>query len=96
MIIPDYVRPYLWSYDISKLDLKHDRRRIIVNILNLGSETAVRWLFSVYSRAELIQAITDSAAGEWSPKSWRFWSLIFDIGDRSPVERFPAHALRNS
>ena len=45
--IPQFLQPFLWSSDISKLDTQKDKLRIITNILNLGSEKAVKWLFEM-------------------------------------------------
>ena len=39
-MIPRYVQPFLWSYDIEKLSLKNNKKRIITNVLNLGSAKA--------------------------------------------------------
>ncbi|HKK54645.1 MAG TPA: hypothetical protein VJ926_03940 [Patescibacteria group bacterium] len=33
-------KPFLWSYDIEKLDVGRDKRRIITNVLNLGTKKA--------------------------------------------------------
>jgi hypothetical protein len=45
VMIPEFVRPFLWSYRIDKIDLNRDKRRIILNILNLGTKPATDWLF---------------------------------------------------
>ena len=39
-MIPDFVAPFLWSYDIDALDIERDKKRIITNVLNLGTERA--------------------------------------------------------
>jgi len=38
--IPKFVVPFLWSFDLAKLDLEKDKKRIITNILNLGTKQA--------------------------------------------------------
>lgn len=85
--IPDYVKPYLWSYDVSHLDLEQNQERIILNVLNLGSQRAVQWLFSTYDRAVIMAAVAAPRSGEWSKKSLRFWSLIFDLPYHYPTAR---------
>jgi hypothetical protein len=78
-MIPPYIQPFLWSYDISKLDISRDKKRIITNVLNLGSSEATEWLFKTYSRQDLKNAIVYPMSGEWSKKSLNFWGLIFDV-----------------
>lgn len=78
-IIPNFIKPYLWSYDISKLDMQTNKRRIITNILNVGSAQATDWLFSVYSKEEIIDVIVKPLSGEWNKRSLHFWSLILGV-----------------
>lgn len=77
--IPIFVKPFLWSYDINALDLDRDRARIITNILNLGTKKATDWLFSVYGKEEIAEAILHPLPGEWNRKSLNFWSFILDV-----------------
>lgn len=76
--IPFFVKPFLWSYDISRLNLDKDSKIIITNILNLGDEKAVNWLFSRYSRKDIIKSLKDPLPGWWDKKSLNFWSVIFN------------------
>ena len=78
-MIPSYVRPFLWSYDIEKLDLLRNKKRIITNVLNLGTRKATDWLFKTYSQEDIKKTIINPLPGEWNKKSLNFWSLIFDI-----------------
>ena len=78
-MIPSYIHPFLWSYNISQLDLSRDKKRIITNVLNLGTFEATRWLFKTYSHNDLENAIINPLPGEWSKKSLNFWSLVLDI-----------------
>ncbi len=78
-MIPKYVRPFLWSYNIDKLDLQRDKKRIITNILNLGTTKATDWLFKVYSKQDIKDAIINPLPGEWNKKSLNFWSLILEV-----------------
>ena len=75
--IPEFVRPFLWSYDISKLDVDKDKKRIITNILNYGTKQATDWLFSVFSKTDILSAVQHPLAGEWNKKSLHYWSFIF-------------------
>lgn len=78
-MIPIYARPFLWSYDVEKLDLRRDKKRIITNILNLGNAKSTDWLFKVYSKKDIKEAITNPLPGEWSEKSLNFWSLVLKV-----------------
>ena len=77
--IPQYVAPFLWSYDIEHIDLERDKKRIVINVLNLGTKEATEWLFSVYQKEEIQKIVAESLASEWSKKSLHYWRLVLDI-----------------
>jgi hypothetical protein len=79
VMIPQFIKPFLWSYDTNALDLVRDKRRIITNILNLGTSQATDWLFGVYTKDDIKSCIVNPLPGEWNKKSFNFWSLIFDV-----------------
>ncbi len=86
--IPKTFRPFLWSYDIDKIDpLKH-KKRIITNILNLGTERATKELFKVYNIKDIKEAVKNPLPGEWNKKSLNFWSLILNVKPRKIKRRF--------
>jgi len=87
-IIPSFVKPFLWSYDIDQLDLEADKERIITNVLNLGSDQAVRWLLATYPASIIKTIISQPRAGEWNKKSLNFWSLIFNLSPKICSTRF--------
>lgn len=72
-------KPFLWSYDIEKIDLERDRDRIITNVLNLGTKEATDLLRQIYGEDEIRQVIQNPKPGEWSNKSLNYWSIIFDL-----------------
>ena len=78
-MIPSYIRPFLWSYDIEKMDLSRNKKRIITNVLNLGTVKATDWLFSIYDKKDIKEAIANPLPGEWNEKSLNFWSLVLDV-----------------
>ncbi|MFA6077281.1 MAG: hypothetical protein WC735_04380 [Candidatus Paceibacterota bacterium] len=77
--IPSFVKAFLWSYDIERLDRQEDKKRIITNVLNFGTKKATDWLFEIFDRDEVREAIKHPFPGEWNRKSLNFWSLIFDV-----------------
>lgn len=81
--MPKFIKPFFWSNDLSKVDLKKDKQRIILNILNLGAKKATDWLFESYSKSEIKKIIIKHGAkGELSDKSLNYWTLILDIDKR--------------
>lgn len=86
-MIPSFVKPYLWSYDTSALDLERDKRRIITNVLKLGSKEASDWLFDTYTKEDIIECVKNPLPGEWDNKSLSYWGLVLDVK--------PLYALRN-
>lgn len=78
-MIPTYVHPFLWSYDVEKLDLTLNKRRIITNVLNFGTAEASDWLFGVYDKDEIKKIVCKPNPGEWSKKSLNFWATVLDV-----------------
>ena len=78
-MIPLFIQPFLWSYDVEKLDLLQDKKRIITNILNLGTVQATKWLFETYSKEDIKEALINPLSGELSKKSINFWGLVLDV-----------------
>lgn len=77
--------PFLWSYDLNKLDVEKDKKRIITNALNYGTKEATDWVFSVFKNEDIKEAVEHPLPGEWNKKSINFWALILGIsaGDLS-------------
>ena len=72
-------RPFLWSFDVSRMDIGKNKKRIITNVLNLGTKEATDLLFDVYDKEDIKQQIENPLPGEWSDKSLNYWSIVFDI-----------------
>ncbi len=88
-VIPDYIKPFLWSYDFSKIDIDKDKKRIITNVLNYGTKEATDWLFSVYDKDDITEAIVNPFSGEWDKKSIHFWSFVFGVKAGSTKRNIP-------
>jgi len=52
--IPSDFQGYLWSKDVKSLDLKKDNKYIINQLLNYGDMTAIKLLFKLYTKNEII------------------------------------------
>ncbi len=81
---PQSVRSCLWSYDIDKMDVRNDKDIIIFQVLNYGTTEAVGWLFSAYSRPEILDAFVKTIASSWFKRSLVFWETVFG---QSPVRK---------
>ena len=78
-MIPPFLQPFLWSYDVEKLDLSRDKKRIITNVLNLGTTQATKWLFETYSKEDIKETLAHPLSGEWNRKSLNFWGLVLEV-----------------
>ncbi len=61
------------------MDIKKDKKRILTNILNLGTTKATKWALSTYSKREIKDILRRPLPGEWNDKSLNFWSLLFNV-----------------
>lgn len=79
--LPESVKMCLWSYDTDKIDLSISDHRILIikNILNIGTTSAVTWLFDNFTKEEISSVIHNSNVSEWNKKSLSLWSLVFNI-----------------
>ena len=76
---PQFLRPFLWSYDLSRLDAEKHKNIIIKNILDFGTVQATNWLKENYSKSEIEEAIKLSIRLDWSKKSINLWSFIYNV-----------------
>ncbi len=77
--LPQFLQPFLWSYDLSRMDLEKHKRIIIKNILDFGTRQATDWLRENYTKEEIKEVIRKSVRTEWSKKSINLWSLIYNV-----------------
>ena len=76
---PRFLQPYLWSYDINRIDIKKDKKLIIQQVLNFGTEKEVKWIFETYDKKEIRGVLKDPKRGMWDKKSLNFWKTILEI-----------------
>jgi len=86
-MIPKYVKTFLWSYDLKKIEPKKDKKIIISNVLNLGTIKATQWIFKQYGKEEIKNVFENSAKGTWNKKSLNFWSFFFKTNPQKIKER---------
>ena len=81
------IRPFLWFSNLKEIDVKKDKIRIILNVLDNGTQKAVKWLFKSYPEKEIRDAIINyGAKGQLSKKSLNYWRLILDIDSEDIVQ----------
>jgi hypothetical protein len=86
-MLPKFVQAFLWSSDLKRIDPQKDKKRIILNLLNLGSKKATDWLFDFYPRAEIKKVlINHGAKGELSGKSLNYWTIILKADPKKLVK----------
>ncbi len=79
MKVPKSLQSVLWSYDISKIDVKKDKNLIIQQVLNYGTMKEIKWLFKTYSATEIKHVLKNPSRGSWDSRVLNYWSKIFRI-----------------
>lgn len=77
--LPPFVHHALWAYDITTLDVQHDRALIITQLLNRGGADAVRWLRQTYGDIEIAAVVQQPARGRWFPHVLNFWATMYNL-----------------
>ena len=79
MALPSFLQPYLWSYDIKRMDKSRHKITIITSILNLGDEKAISWLFKTYSLSDIKDILKNPRRGMWHKTSLLYWQKILGV-----------------
>ncbi len=78
--IPKQAYKYFWEIDPVKLDVSQHPRYVIDRILEYGDFPDIRWLFSRFSREEIIESLKLSR--NLSLRSANFWAKILAVPNR--------------
>ncbi|PIV07985.1 hypothetical protein COW57_03245 [Candidatus Roizmanbacteria bacterium CG17_big_fil_post_rev_8_21_14_2_50_39_7] len=84
-LTPPSVKAVLWSYDLNALEVQKDKKIIISQVLNFGSEEAIKWLFKQYSFKDVEQIANIIPLFQWNKKSLSLWKLVLSINPRSRI-----------
>lgn len=89
MALPKFLQPYLASYDLSKLDKDTNavREEIITQVLNLGDEEAVEWIFDNYDMDQVRYVLKNPKRGLWFKESLNFWQKILGIEAKDSLNK---------
>lgn len=79
MALPGFLQPCFPSYDLEGLDLKKNKKLIITQILNFGTEKDLEWLSKNYSKKDLKEVIVKPDKGIWLKDVLLYWQKIFDL-----------------
>ena len=79
MTLPKFLQPCLPSYNLTKLDIKHDKEVIITQVLNKGNYRALQWLGKTYSQKEIKKVISSPTPGMWLKSILLYWLKIFNL-----------------
>jgi hypothetical protein len=76
---PAFLQPFLWSYDLSRMDIRTHKDIIIKNILDYGTAEATTWMKATYSEDDIKDVIAKTPRSDWSKKSISLWSMIYGV-----------------
>lgn len=78
MAIPKLLQSCFPSYNLSRLEIKGDKRLIITQILNRGDDVALEWLGKTYSQKEIKEIVSSPNRGMWLKSILLYWQRIFN------------------
>jgi len=84
-LTPQSVKAVLWSYNWNALEVQKDKKIIISQVLNFGSEEAIKWLFKQYGLTDVEQIANTIPLFQWNKKSLSLWKLVLSINPRRRI-----------
>jgi hypothetical protein len=76
-MLPGSLKKYFWDARPETIDMKKNKDYIIARLLELGDDSAIRWLEETYSQDQLQKAI--GVCRSLSPKSRSYWKLKYHL-----------------
>lgn len=86
--IPSEFQGLFWSRRLRSLNLEKDKTYIIHQVLAYGDLKQIKWLFSIYSKKEIMQVFLVSPKKNYTPQAFNFVkNFILDLEDKkvSPI-----------
>lgn len=91
--LPVSLRPFFQDHQLEGVDLKKDAFTVIERTLSWGNRNELRWLFALYSRAQIAEMV--SYSGWWLIPRRRFfyWLNVLSIAEyrKSDYQRIWPH-----
>ncbi len=76
---PSFLQPFLWSYDLGRMDIERDKNTIIKHVLDYGTAEATEWLQKNYNDADIRDTIATTPSSDWNRKSLALWQLVYNV-----------------
>lgn len=91
--LPQFLKPYFWDVDFTKLQVKTHTFFIIKRVLDRGNLSEIRWLLKTYGKSEIKKVVMSTK--DLSRPTGNFWADILEI-DKKEVPclqklYFPIH-----
>lgn len=77
--IPITLAPFFQEYDFARLDVKTAAPLIIERTLQFGNRTEIHWLFTQYTRVQIIDWFRKYAKERLPNPHNTFWRIILEI-----------------
>jgi len=87
-MIPRHLLPLFWDVNLDNFDPKAYPEYAIGRVLELGDESAVKWLKETFSEADIKRVIATER--RLSRKSANFWALVYGIAPNDVAALRPA------
>ena len=85
--LPTCIRAVLWSYDTDRIDVEAHKKLIVAQVLNFGTEEAIKWAFRQYGRDEVRRLANEIPLGQWDKKSLSLWALVLGIAPAARAQK---------
>jgi len=77
--LPQSFKDLFWSYNFSKIDLRENKERIIINTINYGDWFHWQWVFNYYGIKKVKKIIENIPASEFRKRSLKLACLLLNI-----------------
>jgi hypothetical protein len=91
MDLAPLARKYIWWQPPERA--LRDRRRLIAQVMDIGTHADVETLRSALGDEELKHALQEARAGEFSGRSWHYWHLVLGMAKAHAVPPLPRRKL---
>ena len=76
---PSILAPFLWSYNLEKLDLDRNKGIIVRQVIKYGDLAHWRWLIDQYGREEVRRIVEQIPETDLRPSLKNLLKIIFGI-----------------
>jgi hypothetical protein len=75
--LPDFLKPYFWEVDFTRLRLPQREVYVIERIMEYGEDQVIHWLKETFSTETLADVVRHSR--RLSTNTANLWALVLDI-----------------